>query len=200
MSYNSPLKVLTDKQHSEDKWAHLLNRRWSWSFRKAEPLVESFRRQHDPSGALGVPAHVTVLYPFRSPQDLTPAVVRRLSALFLKLPSFTAFFREPRQFPGVLYLAPEPAEAFRRLTKSVIECFPETPPYGGQFTEITPHLTVAQAGDPQQLSDIAADFERKAQHHLPIEAKVTEVTLLDNENGHWHVRNRFALGAAEPSP
>lgn len=164
------------------------------SIPEAEPLVESFRNQYDPSAALGVPAHVTVLYLFKSPQELTAEVIERLSRLFSRLPDFTTSFRASRQFPSVLYLSPEPAESFRRLTESVVERFPETPPYGGQFTEIVPHLTVAQVSDPQRLGEIVADFERVAQEHLPIQARVTEVTLMDNESGYWQVRHRFALG------
>lgn len=31
---------------------------------EAEALVKSFRDRHDPSAAAGVPAHITLLYPF----------------------------------------------------------------------------------------------------------------------------------------
>jgi 2'-5' RNA ligase len=162
---------------------------------EAEPLVERFRSQHGLPAAPGLPAHVTVLYPFKPPQELTTGVVRRLRELFLTLPAFTTSFREARQFPGVLYLAPEPAEPFRRLTEALAECFPETPPYGGEFTEIVPHLTVAHDSDPQRFLELTAAFERAAQDALPIRVRVTEVTLLDNERGDWQVRDRFALGA-----
>jgi hypothetical protein len=36
----------------------------------AEPIVGRWHRQFDPAAAAGVPAHVTVIYPFLSEQDL----------------------------------------------------------------------------------------------------------------------------------
>jgi hypothetical protein len=36
---------------------------------EAEPFVAAYRRRYDPSAAVGVPAHVTILYPLRSVVD-----------------------------------------------------------------------------------------------------------------------------------
>jgi 2'-5' RNA ligase len=166
---------------------------------EAEALVERFRLQHDPSAAIGVPAHVTVLVPFKPPAELTEGVLQTLAELFARRPAFTATFAEIRRFPEVVYLAPEPVEAFRRLTEMLVEHFPETPPYGGQFAEIIPHLTVVQVADPQRLDEIAAQFERAAQGRLPIRADIREVALLDNASGRWEVRARLALGVGAPS-
>ena len=160
---------------------------------ETEALVARFRIQYDPSAALGVPAHVTVLYPFKPPGELTKDVVQSLSDLFSRLPGFGASFTESRRFPGMLYLSPEPASLFRHLTEIVAEHFPETPPYGGQFAEVIPHLTVAQVSEPQRLDVIVVAFERAAQGRLPIQAKVKEVVLMDNETGYWQIRHRFAL-------
>src|SRR6266567_1062621 len=104
---------------------------------EAEVLVESFRRQHDPSAALGVPAHVTVLYPFKSPRELTADVIQTLKELFSKFPVFSASLIDVRRFPGVLYLSPVPDKTFRRLTEIVTKRFPETLPYAGQFADIS---------------------------------------------------------------
>jgi 2'-5' RNA ligase len=161
---------------------------------EAEVLVESFRIQYDPSAALGVPAHVTVLYPFKPSRELNADVIRSLEELFSKFPGFSVSFGESRRFPGVLYLSPVPDEIFRRLTEIVAKRFPETPPYGGQFTDIVPHLTVAQVGDSQRLEEIAADFERSTMGCLPIQVSVKEIALMDNESGYWKVRMRFPLG------
>jgi 2'-5' RNA ligase len=160
---------------------------------EAEVLVESFRLQHDPSAALGVPAHVTVLYPFKPPRELTAEVIKSLEELFSEFPGFSISFIESRRFPDVLYLSPVPHESIRSLIEMVARRFPETPPYGGQFADIVPHLTVAQVGDPRKLDEIESKFASESQGHLPVRTSVTEVTLLDNESGRWQVRRRFSL-------
>jgi len=162
---------------------------------EVEVLVESFRNRYDPSAALGVPAHVTVLYPFKPPSELTPDVITTLTEMFSRVSSFDAHFTSRNFFlPNILYLAPEPDAPFRRLTEIVSERFPENPPYGGEFKEIIPHLTVAQADDSLRLGLIATEFDHQAKSFLPINSLVREVALLDNESGRWQVRKKFDLG------
>ena len=57
---------------------------------EAEDLVGRFRIQFDSSAAVGVPAHVTVLYPFKPPHELTADVFQALEKLFSPLPAFHA--------------------------------------------------------------------------------------------------------------
>jgi hypothetical protein len=52
---------------------------------------------------------------------------------------------------------------------------------------------VAQVSEPQRLDEIVVAFEQAAQGRLPIQAKVKEVVLMDNERGYWQIRHRFAL-------
>lgn len=160
---------------------------------EAESLVETFRKLYDPSAAIGVPAHVTILYPFKSPDELTTDVITTLRELFLKIPSFTTSFPDVQRSPDMLYLAPVPSEPFRQLTEIVAKHFPDTPPYGGAFIEIIPHLTVAQVRDFQQLDEISADFHKAARDKLPIHVKVNTVTLMDNSSDYWQVRAQFSL-------
>jgi 2'-5' RNA ligase len=160
---------------------------------EAEMLVESFRKRYDPAAAVGVPAHVTILYPFKPPAQLTAAITSRLQSIFLQFPSFMVAFPEVQQFPDTLYLTPAPAEPFRQLTERLVEHFPETPPYGGAFREIIPHLTVAQADDPGQLAEIVADFQEAVRHRLPIRARVNTISLMENSSGFWQVRAQFPL-------
>lgn len=160
---------------------------------EAEALVEPFRQQYDPSAATGVPAHVTILYPFKPPDDLTGDVIQILRDLFNELPAFTVSFNKIMHFPDAIFLAPEPAEPFRQMTRLVADRFPETPPYRGEFNEIVPHLTVAQESDPQKLAGIAADFKQAALNQLPISARINKVSLLVNSSGYWQVRAEFHL-------
>jgi 2'-5' RNA ligase len=164
----------------------------------AEPVVGRWRERYDEVAPLGVPAHVTVLYPFLPRAELTPEVLARLGEIVAAEPTFEVTFRGFGRFPGsVLWLAPEPAEPFRRLTHAVWEAWPHTPPYAGQFDDVTPHLTVAEHTDDGVLDGIAADVRAG----LPVTMPVLEASLLAVGNGTWRTVATFALGApASPQP
>ena len=162
---------------------------------EAERLVKSFRDQHDPSAAVGVPAHITIIYPFKPPAEITDDVIATLQDLVSRLPSFNVSFQEFQGFPDILYLAPMPAEPFQRLTEIIAGRYPETPPYGGAFTEIVPHLTIAQVSDRQKLDEIANEFREMSRTKLPIHARVNTVSLMDNSSGSWKIRAQFSLGS-----
>lgn len=158
---------------------------------EAEAAVGHWRERFDPSAPAGIPAHVTILYPFLTPSRLDSAVLEELRSLFASSPSFQASVTGFAQFAGVLYLTPEPPGPFVRLTAAVATRWPETPPYEGAFTGIIPHLTVARTDDPGVWDTIRAAIEPR----LPIESRVWEVWLLTSDGARWHRRYRFALGS-----
>lgn len=162
---------------------------------EAEPLVKPFRDLYDTSAPDGMPAHITILYPFKLPEDLTASVLNKLRACLDQTAGFTAHMREARMFGSVptLYLAPEPGRRFRALTATLHCLFPENPPYGGLYKDVIPHLTVAQAPDQYQLDSIAGDFATKAATFLPINFTVTEVSLWNLASGRWAAFARFPL-------
>jgi hypothetical protein len=102
-----------------------------------------------------------------------------------------------RRFPTeVLYLAPEPDAPFRQLTLAIWERYSETPPYGGKWPDIVPHLSVASLADEQRLDRVTNDFAEASQTRLPIRAIASEVALMDYRSGRWQVRAMFRLGLA----
>jgi hypothetical protein len=161
---------------------------------EAEAAAGPCRGLHDPAAAVGVPAHVTILYPFKPPATVTAEDLDALRDLFARYPRFDFTLAELRRFPGVLYLAPEPADPFNALTEAVVALYPETPPYGGAYAEVIPHLTLAQPADPAQVDEIEAEFRRTCARNLPVRATVTEVVLMDNAQHVWQVRAAFPLG------
>lgn len=114
---------------------------------QVEPQVSPFRDRFDSSAAQGMPAHVTALYPFLPEPSLTAEVLDELRGLCSRLDAFEVEFVRTQRFPGVLYLEPEPADAFRELTRAIAKRWPEAPPYGGVHEDVVPHLTVAVADD-----------------------------------------------------
>lgn len=156
---------------------------------EAELLVSSFRGQYDPSAAAGMPAHITLLYPFKPPHEIGDPVVGKLNQCFAGFLAFDFSLAKIRRFPGgVLYLAPEPDEPFRRLSMAVWDCYPETPPFDGKYSKVVPHLTVAQLADERQAEQVSVEFERSSRGRLPIHATAREIVLMDTLSGSWQVR------------
>ena len=157
---------------------------------EAEPAVAAWRARFDPSAAMGMPAHVTALYPFLVEPRLTPEVMKRLAAVCGGLPVLDVEFSRFGRFPGVLYLAPEPADGLREVTLAIVEQWPETPPYGGAFDTIVPHLTLAdgrEEPDPR--------LEPEVRRALPIRARLPEAALLVFDGSRWQRRARLPFGA-----
>ena len=139
----------------------------------------------------GVPAHVTVLHPFRPVVDEeTAAAVARLAS---SVDAFSATFARVGQFPGsVVFLEPEPLQLFKDLTAATVEAFPDCPPYGGAFADPHPHLTVGNRVD----EPTAQHIETVLSTSLPIDFRVDRLTLLVEDNhGQWTVDRSWPLRA-----
>jgi 2'-5' RNA ligase len=78
----------------------------------AERLVDEWADVSGVARDPGVPAHVTVLYPFVHPAEL-PDAVERMRRLCSEMAPFVATLTHVGVFPGAVWLAPEPAESFR---------------------------------------------------------------------------------------
>jgi len=147
---------------------------------EAEPAVGAIRLAHDGSAALGVPAHVTILFPFAPPDEVDEAA---LAALFARFRAFDfALDRVERFEDGLVWLAPRPSLPFADLTAAVWQRWPGYPPYEGVHDEVVPHLTVSE-----QPLDV--------QIVLPIPCRAREVALIEEQeaDGRWVARRHFAL-------
>lgn len=157
---------------------------------EAEPAVRAWRDRLDPSVPSGMPAHVTVLFPFLPEGRFDGDTLAAIADVIGRHKAFEARFEGCGRFPGVLYLAPEPAAPFRALTEAVVDRWPETPPFGGQFAEIVPHLTIAQGQDDTVLDEAEAGLR----DGLPIVTRVASVDLMVHDGSRWRQRASFALG------
>lgn len=162
---------------------------------EAEPLVKALRERFDWSAAQGVPAHITILYPFIPPDKITPEVLAELREFFAQFAGFEFTLPETRRFPTVLYLAPSPDESFRALMQATVERYPEYPPYGGEYADVTPHLTIADRLTAEQLDNFEREFLNEHGAQLPVKAKANKVLLIENSSGWWETRQVFALAA-----
>jgi 2'-5' RNA ligase superfamily protein len=134
-----------------------------------------------------MPAHVTILYPFLSPNGIAPSVDHDLGLTVGAFPPFVFRLVRVERFPGVLFLEPDPAGPFVELTSAVHARWPDHPPYGGAFDRVIPHLTVVQGPEPPGL---VHELEKA----LPIESEASEICLMVQRRGKWSLVKRFPLG------
>ena len=153
--------------------------------------IARLRERMDPSAAQGVPAHVTLLYPFMPVEGLDDEVRRKIARIVSAEPQFSVSFNGIARFPNVVYLPPDPADPFRRMTAALAAEFPDYPPYQGAYETVIPHLTVAQ--------DVADDYYAAAEHALPAALPVRHIVREAWLIGHlpeqpWHTLWRLPLG------
>ncbi|MER5712754.1 2'-5' RNA ligase family protein [Streptomyces sp. NPDC053253] len=157
---------------------------------EAEPYVRGWRERLDPSAQAGVPAHVTVLFPFLDESRIDALVHSALADVLGSHQAFDLQFERCGRLPGVLYLVPEPDTQVRQLTEAIADRWPEAPPYGGRFTEIIPHLTIAQSQEAATLEEVESDLAGK----FPFTSHVASVELIVHDGVKWQERASFALG------
>ena len=145
---------------------------------------------------LGVPPHVTILSPFLAVDHLDRRVSAVVGEIVASAPAFEVELTSVRRWPpsddgpGVVWLAPEPAEPFVALTRAIWAAYPEYPPYGREDDELDAHLTIA-IDDPSRFD--AAEAEARAL--VPFRRRVITVALLvEGPDGRWRTRRHFALG------
>lgn len=161
----------------------------------ADAVVGDQRSHLDRAARAGVPAHLTVVYPFKA--DLDDEDHRALVKLFGSFPAFrlrgerTGWFEE-----SVVFIEPVDPTPVIALTEAVHAAFPAFPIYGGRFDEIVPHLTI---GHDQPYEALRA-AERVVQDRLPISQVVNHVELWSGPalatapDGSWRRLRTYRLG------
>lgn len=146
------------------------------------PAAESLL--DDSARVRGMPAHITVMYPFLQSRQTGDGARRRLVEAFSTMPAFDLTASSIGRFPNVVYLVPEPTSSFLALTHAVMGLWPQLQPFGGEFEDIVPHLTVAYGNE---VSSGSVDC-------LPVRARVEEVWLMRRRGRGWVRSARIPLG------
>lgn len=162
---------------------------------EADSVVGAHRQNLDAAAAWGVPAHVTVLYPFIEPMLVDESVIAALTMAVASVSAFDCHFKNTQWFDDdVLWLEPEPGEPFRKLTAAVWEAFPQHPPYGGAYDDVIPHLTIAE----RRMADLSAlqAAENAVQQGLPLTTTVDRLLLIAGAQAprSWRVLGEVPLG------
>ena len=156
---------------------------------QADSVVGRYRFEYDPVAAAGVPAHVTLVVPWLPPGEITDEDLAELEAELADVHAFDFALTRVDWFGRrVLWVAPEPADPFLKLTHRIADRF-NTPPWDDEFDEVVPHLTVAHASDGVELVPIAADVATR----LPVRCRAEEVWVMVGGGGRWERRHHILL-------
>jgi len=151
----------------------------------ADRVVAPWRAKYDQAAQVGIPAHLTVAYPFKpdlSEDDLAAlrAVAAAVAPFSLELTT-TGWFGD-----DVVFLVPSDPTPFVNLARLIADAWPDWPLYGGDYDAYIPHLTIGHIQPLELLKAAEADVVQ----HLPIIQQIDAVELwqgsaLTSGDGLW---------------
>jgi 2'-5' RNA ligase len=153
---------------------------------QADDLVE---RWQDPETREGMPAHITMLYPFIPEPRIRAQTHRDLTAISLSRAPLTITLHTVGRFPGVLWLDPDSPDC-RALIAELLERWPAYVPYGRPDWEAIPHLTIWSGTDQETMRRAEQDVIE----HLPLAARIEALTLMAFEGTTWRPRRHYTFG------
>lgn len=157
-----------------------------------ETLASLRRRFELPRKPNGIPPHVTVIVPFLPRAQLTEDQdLPALRAVCARFEPFEVSFAHTARFRRVLYLAPEPAEPLRALTRALTTRWEQVEPYAGEHgKQLVPHLTVTTSR-PAQVFDLV---DEALVPLLPIAVRIDSAQLYLFDGRRWSEHASFPLG------
>jgi len=162
---------------------------------EAEDHVHDWRSIHDPVAARGIPAHITVLFPFVPPDRFDEIVLDAIREIAASERPFDFELTGVGEFPGAIWLRPEPERRFQELTRRFWKSFPAYPPYGGIHPDSQPHLTVAIASNEAEQQRLSSDISIELDRQLPIACSAATLSVfMSDQNGVWQRHHSFVLG------
>ena len=153
--------------------------------------LEALRRRSVGDAAAGVPAHLTLLYPFVAPRLLRPAVRALLADVAAGHQPFEYALARAARWPDTLYVAVDPERPFIALQADLARAFPAFPIYGRSAGfAFVPHVTIAEGA----ALDVATEAH-PGWRALPRPAKATALEVIAaDETGRWRSVWRIPLG------
>ena len=138
--------------------------------------------------AAGVPAHVTLLYPFAPPGSIDD-LRGTIESIAANHQPFQYRLVGPAAWPDTIYVTVDPPEPFAAIHRDLATAFPDYPIYGGAFESFVPHVTVAERlcpEVPESLRDGGA---------LPVARVAGSIDLIsEGADRRWSLSAIFPLG------
>jgi len=140
------------------------------------------RDASDRMAARGVPAHVTILFPFVPAESLGREERAALIDIAADRSAFVVRFGAVEQRETMVWLVPSDQAPFLELTAAVERRRPEHQPYGGIHDVLIAHLTLVE-NDDRTVRQEAVSLAREVG---PFEAVAGELRVIaESSAGRW---------------
>lgn len=157
--------------------------------------LERLRRESVDDAAAGVPAHLTMLYPFVAPARLAGGVRESLAAIAARQRPFAYRLAGRAVWPDTVYVRVEPETPFVRLQADLAHEFPDFPIYDTDATfEFAPHVTIAEGAGLARASEAHPAWGALPR---PGYAGAVEV-IAQGDDDRWRLIWRIPLGRMSP--
>ena len=158
-------------------------------------LIAPWREETFIGATQGMPPHITVLYPWY-PTPVSEWDIDDLRSVVAEIRPFPVQLTHLDTFPNhALYFGIRDDAALIDLILRVISAYPDTPPYGGEFSEPIPHITIAHASSRGELREIRVEVEEAVCHKLPIEIMIQELVVMQQgDDLNWYNLAVLPLG------
>ena len=127
-----------------------------------EDIIGPYRKKYTNDGAMGMPCHITILYPFMSYIEWNDNIFDLLAEISLLIKPISFRFNGLNYFENknVLFLEPYPQDEILHVIQHISKAFPMFPPYGGDIpmSELRAHITIAAERSVNKLKQIEKDI------------------------------------------
>jgi 2'-5' RNA ligase len=169
-------------------------------FASLNDLLAPWRTPTVEVASLGVPPHITLLWPWVS-APVQDHELERLRKVVTLSTTFDVTFDRVGTFPnGTIFLGLEDARPTVTLMRAVQDEFPDCLPYDGEFADVepVPHVTICKPWNSDSPRDFAGEIRAELAGHLPICLRVREAVVMEEcSDGHWH--SVASVSLARPS-
>jgi len=158
--------------------------------------LERLRRRSVADANQGVPAHMTLLYPFVEATALDSSIRRQLASIARAHMPIDYRLAGPAAWPDTIYIAVDPAEPFQALQADLAGAFAAYPIYGREAGfAFVPHVTIAEGRfieNPRVIRSPAWDS-------LPAAGRADAIEVIaEDPDGRWRLQWRMRLGPGAP--
>ncbi len=116
---------------------------------EADALLAAVGARYPGTVREGVPAHVSLLYPFVAAAELDEQVTSALCELLAEQAPMPVQFAECYRREGFVALRPDPIDGLTELMNKTHLRWPDVVPYEGVYQDVEPHRPRAPIADPR---------------------------------------------------